>query len=113
LDLIYNHVNTFCIPFFIYEKELVGASPAVCLKKKFSLEEGEAFEVVDNLLRGVVISVLADHLVEFYLSKAIAKCCGMRLRPIFVLPMLGANYMSWISSMTIRWLMTVLCGTSP
>jgi hypothetical protein len=29
--------------------------------------------VVDNLFPGVVISVLADHLVDFYLSKAIGK----------------------------------------
>jgi hypothetical protein len=40
--------------------------------EQFSPEE-EAFKAADNLFRGAVISVLADHLVDFYLFKAIGK----------------------------------------
>jgi hypothetical protein len=41
--------------------------------EQFTLEEEQAFTAVDNLFRGVVISVLAENLVDFYLTAASGK----------------------------------------
>jgi hypothetical protein len=41
--------------------------------KQFTPEEEQAFMIVDNLFRGVVISVLVENLVDFYLTATSGK----------------------------------------
>jgi hypothetical protein len=61
----------------------------------------KAFEKADTLVRGAIIGVLGENIIDSYLSIT----TGMRLRPSLRSRMHVLNYMSWRISMTIRWLM--------
>ncbi len=73
-----------------------------------SPEEEAKFEASDCLFRGALISVLADNIVDVYMHMPSGKDMWDALEAKFEFPTPATSCMSWSSSMTTRWSMTVL-----